>query len=1738
MPKKYKGKFGNNRSERPSSKYDGAEIFRNEAAVYDDTEPRESLQRFMEMFHGKIDDNVISMIYSECFPDVDQCLESLLNLSCEVNTQRTDENINISSNELQEIPIEDTLPESSVSENAPRILENSEISAFEDSNTKLYENDGNGTAQGYDYYHTPLGMNFIENDSSLPSSLPNSFQFNGVFPSMYNSQMYPALGPQYNSESFPNYYYNPVSQIDSSCHFKSYASQIKSNCNSPKSNQLPFSSKAISSPKSGRNGFKWKSDEFKNVMEKIKKGSRILIILRGLPGSGKSTLAKKLKSSGVVFSTDDYFYKHGKYAFDPSVLDEAHYWNQNRAREALLNGITPVVIDNTNTEVWEMLPYVKMGKKFNYEIVILEPNTPWKFKPKELAFRNKHGVHKEKITKMLARYQHNITLDHFDTASSSSITEDPVSNPKKAVDNFNLMPVGDIAKNEKSSLSLEAIVHLNEQSSDIFQEKDSNEQEHDISSLPKNFISKEFLFPTNDADSLLINECNDTESFVEPVNDINEDMKIDNLEELKSLACEDSEDSQSLGKNDAQTSDQELTSWEEITEHDDDFLWKTSSLQNIPSQFHCNTLLESEEELKTADQHQMVLLEEKQITCHKNLAQCNEASNMSCLPAPDVISIGEPKSLRNNLHSFVDVLPEIEDHISEENLNSHLADLSSDSDVKSDDCISQKTYPHDISTEKLNVGKAEKSLCYNENKKFLNSHNSELKKNLSLKTISKLNDLNNFTIPSNHQLSKHKSTKSFDDSYAIQEAKTKNDKGSETNLLRSKFFSVPVLGNQLNISDENFNSHLTKGTKHNSYNEKLFIETDIEIGKENTPSDLASHSSPTCANSSWVKRKNSLKSISCNEKLFIENELEIPEENTHSNLELPINALKNPSSWEGSESHFTSECSMTELSDYSIIKYPLDQNDSINKQEQAVENEGNYAPNFVDPKPQRDEKIANMIFRKNMNENKLSESISTDQENLEEFVEWDYETESETKIENSDGNFDDKKELFTPKPPRNFLQSSCNPVKLTLNEDDVKSNDSNECSKLTKNKRSPLFKQAYQYMSKDWVFPQFIQNQVHDDTIFDIINSASYTNSDTQTELKDFILINKLERNESISTEYRIIESSEIGQWNENVDDLKHSDENLDEYVPRIAMLEKSTSTEDLGTDIEISEKLSHLNECFPHISEEDLNHLMGLCNNDETWVTNLLLDSEYNPCSKKSSSTHYENSGKDNNLTLSSTCSQNSMKNVGFKIFNKSTKQFENEALPSTENLVCAIKNSNSNSITESDSTSDEGQIENTEPNNIPSNSSPLQTLHLSLDPVFAIQLEELFGPVTSVGSASTESSNIIVQIDLEFAKLIHCKWKDSVQNKGQSNNENVDTKSKKMGVKLSGEKIKKDKKIVNAVKKNNGEPMSLSEIMEMEQAVEHHKKEKLRKDRDIVTKKNRNKLYNMFPGADPTALDEIFESNNCCLETSIKALEEDLGNSKTTGYGNLTLKECEGYAEILNESIDNWNKPNNTSDFASNDWNDWVHNGETDYLENNPKATKEITTLPVLSTVTPEAEALRGKAVEHYLMQQKCIQKSSNYYQRGMKPVASFYAQDASEHRRKFKEANKAASELIAEQRNAGLGYFTLDLHGLYVQEAIPVLEKFLRERKLEIKRRPQGSLAKLTIITGQGLHSMRGPKLRPSVIEYLRRTGYFYSEIHVGVLEVYLNSDGCSSASRHVPKDVSKKSCRKKNWLNEGK
>ncbi|KAM7326345.1 hypothetical protein ACRRTK_014823 [Alexandromys fortis] len=152
----------------------------------------------------------------------------------------------------------------------------------------------------------------------------------------------------------------------------------------------------------------------------------VLVLLRGLPGSGKSYLARTLQEDnpgGVILSTDDYFYINGQYQFDVKYLGEAHEWNQNRAKEAFEKKVSPVIIDNTNLQAWEMKPYVALSQKHKYKVLFREPDTWWKFKPKELARRNIHGVSKEKIARMLEHYQRFVSVPIIMSSSDPERTE-------------------------------------------------------------------------------------------------------------------------------------------------------------------------------------------------------------------------------------------------------------------------------------------------------------------------------------------------------------------------------------------------------------------------------------------------------------------------------------------------------------------------------------------------------------------------------------------------------------------------------------------------------------------------------------------------------------------------------------------------------------------------------------------------------------------------------------------------------------------------------------------------------------------------------------------------------------------------------------------------------------------------------------------------------------------------------------------------------------------------------------------------------------------------------------------------------------------------------------------------------------------------------------------------------------------------------------------------------------------
>jgi predicted kinase len=121
-----------------------------------------------------------------------------------------------------------------------------------------------------------------------------------------------------------------------------------------------------------------------------------VVILRGVSGSGKSTWAKaqaaKVRRSLVV-SADDYFLKPERngtlrYTFDFSRLTDAHDACLRHFADAMATGVPLVIVDNTNTTVAELAPYVALALAYGYDTELRTFTTPFEV----AAARNVHGV--------------------------------------------------------------------------------------------------------------------------------------------------------------------------------------------------------------------------------------------------------------------------------------------------------------------------------------------------------------------------------------------------------------------------------------------------------------------------------------------------------------------------------------------------------------------------------------------------------------------------------------------------------------------------------------------------------------------------------------------------------------------------------------------------------------------------------------------------------------------------------------------------------------------------------------------------------------------------------------------------------------------------------------------------------------------------------------------------------------------------------------------------------------------------------------------------------------------------------------------------------------------------------------------------------------------------------------------------------------------------------------------------
>lgn len=153
----------------------------------------------------------------------------------------------------------------------------------------------------------------------------------------------------------------------------------------------------------------------------VSKHYKVMVIMRGCPGSGKSyqatnILSRCYKNADVnefIFSADKFFTdkRTGHYRYNRSKLTAAHRWTYDNVQKAVSKEVTPVIIDNTNSEAWEMESYAKLAVNYGYWIEIVEPLTEWAWNEIELFKKNVHRVPLDSIMSMLGKYEHNITPD-------------------------------------------------------------------------------------------------------------------------------------------------------------------------------------------------------------------------------------------------------------------------------------------------------------------------------------------------------------------------------------------------------------------------------------------------------------------------------------------------------------------------------------------------------------------------------------------------------------------------------------------------------------------------------------------------------------------------------------------------------------------------------------------------------------------------------------------------------------------------------------------------------------------------------------------------------------------------------------------------------------------------------------------------------------------------------------------------------------------------------------------------------------------------------------------------------------------------------------------------------------------------------------------------------------------------------------------------------------------------------
>ncbi|NXK06450.1 N4BP2 protein, partial [Herpetotheres cachinnans] len=1308
---------------------------------------------------------------------------------------------------------------------------------------------------------------------------------------------------------------------------------------------------------------------------------QVLVLLRGVPGSGKSYLARTLledNPDGIILSTDDYFYKHGQYHYDPDCLGEAHDWNRKRAKEAFEMRISPIIIDNTNIQAWEMKPYVTLAQQFKYKVIFREPDTWWKFKPKELERRNIHGVSKEKIKSMLERYECCLTVSSIldssvpDKSEAAGWSEDPCQ--------------------EESHRKREAHSDVKEENPFV-----SDVEPFELAE-DKTFPSTPLTLESNCDSEHFQKEEKETESNSVEHNSENSTV-LDDLDVYLS-GCIEKE--LPLEKKEEKGEKTEKNTETQVDEVDVNTTEEAVCLHTGGIEEHSDNILKVQTEVEKSGE---ICVEPKSTQSSNIVEPSSSAFDTS----------GRPELL-----NFLGDWP-VEQTMGQRVKRARRLEKSS---LKSDKEHKTPSQQHP------DLGKEQVSLpgtCTVEKGHEEANLASSCSSVSSDKVTLELQMVGHWPVSGSLEQRQQRSRR------VRKTSLNQSDEGrnTESDINRNALETVDVLrGTPMNTAEQpdtkSFHMHQL---------ETVASET---IGEKKTQQNKR------------MKKHHRLALT------FTNNNLSHPKEEEHLSVLNAAEKKQDTCSCKQKSCH-----SQTESQDFALL-WRLEKKMVFPETAKVLHGRlDGFKPKDVDNASDSQEKIPYQVMYDKSTLVEESELISIDESEKLNMLCKLFESVSFEALKdlyercNKDIDWatgvllDSDEKLCKDVDTECFQVREAGPVVADL---DAKANTKygenlEDCQQMPQIIGAGGISEPSEDKNSSLSIAESKATKatVTDNDVCDLLTATSLNDL---SELKNSG--DAAPRTDAGSSAAEIIEPSISGK--QKIESESPVEETINK--PSVSQLDASFC---IPMTLPHGPNTTSTNLKFVLNNESDSNP--SVSNAENSKVTASLLEMDHAPLVGPRS---------DKELEVDKETQGSSREMCGK----------EEIETPSWDEAKAKIQSP------------------------IPASHAAfnIDCLELTLPPELALQLKEIFGPV-GIDAGSLTVEDCVVHIDLNLAKVIHEKWKESILKrqrrdescklsaKGPTVIQQIDTddsemllsqnadskiqKKKMSGVSGSSDDIQTKKPASSDIFpfmdhwNAQIQKVSLRQIISEEIAMQE--KQDLNRvpsmaRKDCAAKLKEKQLFEMFPTINQNFLMDVFKDNNYCLE-------------QTEQFLNCVLEADPVKTVIAQESVQQ-NEIVSSYSAAKN-------------REKKAKKSKEED--DPLSEIFqefeyPQYDDLRAEAFCHQQKRQECLKKAGEAYRMGMKPVAAFYAHQGRLHEQKMKEANHAAAVQIFEKVNTSLlPMNVLDLHGLHVDEAVNQLSRVLQEKSEEYQQ--TGGKPYLCVITGRGSHSQGGvARIRPAAIRYL--------------------------------------------------